>query len=90
MLPSNPISMHLYDIILFTHVYLKSRDCNLFVYYIRMHGGDLLELIRKRKSFHEKEARRLFSQILSAIAFLHANGIVHRDIKVIILLFSYP
>lgn len=46
-----------------------------------MGGGDLLEAIRKRKVFPEKEARRLFTQILSAIAFLHSNGVVHRDIK---------
>lgn len=53
------------------------------VSFIRMNGGDLLEAIRKKKKFNEKEACRLFTQVLSAIAFLHSNGIAHRDIKVI-------
>jgi serine/threonine protein kinase len=47
-----------------------------------MPGGDLLEAIRKKKSFAEKEACKIFTQILTAIAYLHANGIAHRDIKV--------
>jgi serine/threonine protein kinase len=47
-----------------------------------MGGGDLLEAIRKKKVFSEKEASKLFSQVITAIAYLHANGIAHRDIKV--------
>lgn len=46
-------------------------------------GCDLLALMRSRDAvvFSEREARDLFSQLLSAVAHLHAAGIVHRDIK---------
>jgi Serine/threonine protein kinase len=36
----------------------------------------------------EKEASRLFRQILSAVAYCHANNVVHRDIKAENLLFD--
>jgi serine/threonine protein kinase len=29
----------------------------------------------------EAESRRLFQQIVSAVAYCHANGVVHRDLK---------
>lgn len=44
-------------------------------------NGDLLEFINNHGFFKEKQARRLFTQILSAVEHCHAHGIVHRDMK---------
>eukprot|EP01017_Pseudomicrothorax_dubius_P033476 TRINITY_DN4486_c0_g2_i3.p1 TRINITY_DN4486_c0_g2~~TRINITY_DN4486_c0_g2_i3.p1 ORF type:complete len:713 (-),score=90.89 TRINITY_DN4486_c0_g2_i3:196-2334(-) len=44
-------------------------------------GGDLLKIVRSRKRFTEAEARPIFRQIVSAVQYLHANNVLHRDLK---------
>ncbi|KAJ3354230.1 Map microtubule affinity-regulating kinase [Entophlyctis luteolus] len=44
-------------------------------------GGELLDYIVARGRLHEKEARKFFSQITSALAYCHTLGVVHRDLK---------
>lgn len=49
---------------------------------VRMKGGNLLSRLQKKTFYPEKEARVLAKKLLGAIAYLHANGVVHRDLKV--------
>lgn len=44
-------------------------------------GGELFDCIVTRGKLQEIEARRLFQQIMSALAFCHHHGVVHRDLK---------
>lgn len=49
-------------------------------------GGTLADVIKKAKyskagRLEESEARKVFSQLVEAVAYLHATGIVHGDIK---------
>jgi len=53
----------------------------LFIVMELMEGGELYEEIVKRKSFTEKDASFIMSQLFSALDYLHKNDIVHRDLK---------
>lgn len=46
-----------------------------------MEGGELFDEIQRRKTFSEKNAAEIISQLLSAIVYCHERKIVHRDLK---------
>nr|XP_012229128.1 PREDICTED: LOW QUALITY PROTEIN: ribosomal protein S6 kinase alpha-5 [Linepithema humile] len=41
-------------------------------------GGELLQ---RRRSFSERQARRVMRQLASAVRYMHTRGVVHRDLK---------
>ena len=43
--------------------------------------GELFDLIQVRERLDEREARRFFQQIISAIEYAHLHKMVHRDLK---------
>jgi tRNA A-37 threonylcarbamoyl transferase component Bud32 len=44
-------------------------------------GGDLMEYVLGKKRIEEREARRVFKQLLRVIRYIHKSNILHRDIK---------
>ena len=44
-------------------------------------GGTIASLLKKFGVFEESVFRRYTSQIIDAVTYLHANNVVHRDIK---------
>eukprot|EP01102_Stenamoeba_stenopodia_P021818 TRINITY_DN8897_c0_g1_i1.p1 TRINITY_DN8897_c0_g1~~TRINITY_DN8897_c0_g1_i1.p1 ORF type:complete len:864 (+),score=230.40 TRINITY_DN8897_c0_g1_i1:212-2803(+) len=44
-------------------------------------GGELFDYMAKLDHFDDKESRRLFRQLTSAVDYMHLNGVVHRDLK---------
>ncbi|KAH8922637.1 Pkinase-domain-containing protein [Atractiella rhizophila] len=44
-------------------------------------GGELFDHILAHRYLRERDATRLFSQLISGVAYLHAKKVVHRDLK---------
>ena len=44
-------------------------------------GGELFDYIVTQGRVKEREARRIFRQIVSAVDYCHSNCIIHRDLK---------
>jgi len=48
-------------------------------------GGSLHDFIRRRfskgKKFSDKEAALIMTGILNAVDYIHANSVIHRDLK---------
>ena len=58
---------------------IKAGVFSIFIEYVP--GGSIASLLFRFGSFHEKVIRVYTRQILLGLHFLHANGIIHRDIK---------
>ncbi|KAK3093541.1 hypothetical protein FSP39_017025, partial [Pinctada imbricata] len=52
-----------------------------------LRGGELLDRLRKKKSFTEPEASQIMLKLVRAVEFMHNRGVVHRDLKPENLLF---
>jgi len=54
-----------------------------YVYLIMefLKAGDLLDDVTAKKKYTEKEAAHMVYNLTSAVAYLHAHEIVHRDVK---------
>lgn len=53
----------------------------LFIVLEYVSGGSIANMLQQFGSFEEKLTRRFTMQILGGVEYLHAKGIIHRDIK---------
>ena len=54
----------------------------------RVTGGELFDRIVEKGSYTERDASHLIRQVLEAVDYMHDKGIVHRDLKVSMLMCS--
>ncbi|GAA5885683.1 hypothetical protein JCM6882_007526 [Rhodosporidiobolus microsporus] len=67
------------NIIAFEHCF--EDDGNVYMQLELCSNGSLLDLLRHRRRFSEPEARFYLTQLVGACDYMHANSVIHRDLK---------
>eukprot|EP00184_Porphyridium_aerugineum_P001055 CAMPEP_0184707574 /NCGR_PEP_ID=MMETSP0313-20130426/37338_1 /TAXON_ID=2792 /ORGANISM="Porphyridium aerugineum, Strain SAG 1380-2" /LENGTH=510 /DNA_ID=CAMNT_0027169153 /DNA_START=417 /DNA_END=1949 /DNA_ORIENTATION=- len=73
MMLDHPAIVETYDIF--------DSDEQLYIVMKYMEGGNLATILQEQTRFGEKEALEIFRTILCAVASMHRQGIIHRDIR---------
>eukprot|EP00429_Kryptoperidinium_foliaceum_P064660 CAMPEP_0176055340 /NCGR_PEP_ID=MMETSP0120_2-20121206/27549_1 /TAXON_ID=160619 /ORGANISM="Kryptoperidinium foliaceum, Strain CCMP 1326" /LENGTH=503 /DNA_ID=CAMNT_0017388831 /DNA_START=58 /DNA_END=1565 /DNA_ORIENTATION=- len=56
-------------------------DRHVYLVMERLTGGEVLQRLNRKRCFSECEAADVMRQMVSAVAYLHGEGVVHRDLK---------
>ena len=73
-------SLHHENIVSFVK-FFEDKHC-FYAILEKCDGGELFHQIVSRRQFTEEDASALCRQMASALAYLHGQGVVHRDVKV--------
>ena len=60
--------------------YFEDKDF-IFIVMEYVNGGNLYNLLKKRRKLSEKMAKFIYKQIVLSLKYIHSHNIVHRDIK---------
>ncbi|CAD8061124.1 unnamed protein product [Paramecium sonneborni] len=74
------------NIVKLYELYQDSQNYYLVTEYLN--GGELLDKLNVEKTFNEKIAAEYMKQVLQALAYCHAQNIIHRDMKPANIMFA--
>lgn len=77
----HPNVIQLYEII--------ETEKELFMIMEHANGGELFDYIVRHTRLSEKQAAKLFAELIAGIEYLHKSGVCHRDLKPENLLLDY-
>eukprot|EP00180_Rhodochaete_pulchella_P002134 Plantae.Rhodophyta-Rhodochaete_pulchella.ctg3223.p1 GENE.Plantae.Rhodophyta-Rhodochaete_pulchella.ctg3223~~Plantae.Rhodophyta-Rhodochaete_pulchella.ctg3223.p1 ORF type:complete len:372 (-),score=53.17 Plantae.Rhodophyta-Rhodochaete_pulchella.ctg3223:60-1076(-) len=65
-----------------THDFFDNDERRVYIVMDLMVGGTLMDaLVRSRRTFSEATARFIMTRVLRGVAYIHDEGIIHRDIR---------
>lgn len=56
-------------------------DLHTYIIMELLTGGELFDRIRLKSQFTEREASLIMKSLISAVQYIHSQGVVHRDLK---------
>lgn len=59
----------------------KKSQNNFYLFLEYCEGGNLAEVIKRRRKLPESEAMKIFGQIVKGLSMMHQFKVVHRDLK---------
>lgn len=82
------MSLHHPKVVALEGVYESDESIHLVME--ALEGGDLFDYLQRRGRLSEAEAAAILRELLGALAYLHREGVVHRDVKLENCVFAEP